>query len=139
VSLFIPRHGTAASVADLKSVYHKAGPRIAATFTNSLIQKLPFAGPIDWRLMLFKDSMVFLSGKLDTNALHQFISSNPGTKFMWSGADNELEDGWPSGQEYITTTWTNICFKTELIAGPYGTCVQGALDLRSGMMTIQSL
>ena len=138
VSLFIPRHGTVARVLDLQKVYNKAGPRIAATFTNSLIQKFPFNGPIDWKLILFKDSIVYLNGKVDTNALHQFITSNPGTKFMWTGADNEFETGWPNSKDYATTTWTNIIFKTEVVAGPYGTCIQGNLDLCSGLVTLQT-
>jgi hypothetical protein len=72
-----------ASVSDLQKVYSKAGQQIAATFTNSLIQKFPFDGPIEWKLIFFKDPMVFLYGKVATNALHSFIISHPGTRFLW--------------------------------------------------------
>ena len=138
-SVFIDRHGTVASVSDLQKVYGKAGPQIAATFTNSLIQHFPFDGPIDWKLILFKDPMVFLYGKVDTNALHQFISSHPDTRFLWSGAGNELEEGWPSGKEYATTTWTNIDFRSDEVVDGYGASIQGTIDFRSRTVRILSL
>jgi hypothetical protein len=138
LSIFIDRHGTAARVSDLQKVYSKAGPQIAATFTNSLIQQFPFDGPIDWTLIFFKDPMVFLYGKVDTNALHKFISSHPDTRFLWSGAGNEIEEGWPSGKDYPTTTWTNIIFQTEWVVDGYEASIQGTVDFRSRIVTIRS-
>ncbi len=136
-SVFIPRQGTAIRVSDLQAVYAKAGPRIASTFTNSLIQKFPFGGPIDWKLIFFKDTALFLSGKVDTNGLHQFISSNPDTRFLWSGAGSEIEEGWPSAKDYSTTTWTNLWFKTEWDVQGYPTSIEGRVDLRSDLVTFQ--
>jgi len=53
----------------LQKVYGKVGGPIASTFTNSLIQQFPFDGPIDWKIIFFKEPMVFLNGRVDTNAL----------------------------------------------------------------------
>jgi len=137
-SVFIPRHGTVAHVADLQPVYAKAGPRIASTFTNSLIQKFPFDGPIDWRLIFFKDTALFLSGRLDTNRLHQFIGSNPDTTFVWTSAGNEIEEGWPDDKGWpATPTWTNVWFKTEWNVKGYPTSIEGRVDVRSGLYTFQ--
>ncbi len=137
ISVFIPRHGTAAHVSDLKAVYAKAGSPIADSFTNSLIQKFPFAGSIGWKLIFFKDTALFLSGKIDTNGLPQFISSHPDTKFLWSGAGSEIEEGWPSATDYPTTTWTNVWFETEWKFQGYPMSIQGQLDLRSNLVTIR--
>jgi hypothetical protein len=138
VSVFIPRHGTVASVSDLEKVYSKAGPQVTATFTNSLIQKFPFDGPIDWKLIRFKEPMVFLTGRVDTNALRQFIGDHATTKFLWSGANNENEEGWPSSKDYPTTTWTNIWFDAVWIVGGYEADIKGTIDFRTRMATIQS-
>ena len=138
ISSLLPRHGTAASLSDLQQVYSKMGPQIAATFTNSLIQQIPFTGPIYWKLFFVKDPCVVLVGKVDTNALHQFISSHPDTKFLWSGAGNENELGWPSGREYPTTTWTNIWFKTEKVVEQQASVIEGTVDLSSCMATVRS-
>jgi hypothetical protein len=97
-SLFIPRHGEAARVSDLQRAFSKAGPEIAAVFTNSLIQKFPFDGVIEWRLILFKDPMLSLDGQVDTNALPEFISANPGTEFLDSGTT--MMFGTPHTNQY---------------------------------------
>ena len=131
VSLFIPREGTAARPSDLRAVGAKAGTRIASTLTNSLIQKFPFDGPIEWKLIFIKDTAVFLSGKVDTNGLHQFVSSHPDTRFIWSGAGIELEEGWPSSNDYPTTRWTNIWFKTAWDFKGCGTSIEGTVDCQS--------
>ncbi len=137
-SAFIPRHGTAAHVSDLRPVYAKAGTRIAFTFTNSLIQRFPFDGPIDWKLMFFKDTALFLSGRVDTNGLHQFIVSHPATRFIWTGAGSEIEEGWPSDKVWPrTTTWTNVWFKTEWNVEGYPTSIEGRVDTRSRLFTFQ--
>jgi hypothetical protein len=138
VSVFIPRHGTVASVSDLKKVYDKVGGPIATAATNSLIQQFPFDGPIGWKIIFFKDTMVFLNGKVDTNRLHQFISSHPDTRFLWSGAGNESEEGWPSGKDYPTTTWTNIWFRSDWVVEGYEAMTEGRVDLRSCIVTFRS-
>lgn len=138
VSLFIPRYGTAANVSDLKSVYAKVGGPIAASCTNSLIQQFPFDGPISWEIIFFKEPLILLNGKADTNRLHQFISSHPNTRFIWSGAGNEGEEGWPNGQDYPTTIWTNISFKTVLVIEGYDAVIEGQIDLRSRIGTVRS-
>ena len=136
--VFIPHRGTVTNVSALHKVYNKAGPQIAATFTNSLIQQFPFTGPIDWRLFFFKDPCVVLVGKVDTNALHQFISSHPDTRFLWSGAGNEIEEGWPSGKEYARTTWTNIWFHTEKVVEEQASVIEGTVDFSTCMATVRS-
>jgi hypothetical protein len=96
-------------------VYNKAGTEVGSTFTNSLIQTFPFDGPINWQFSLFKDPFVILTGKIDTNKLHQFIVDNPSTRFFWEGvgnnSENYSEEGWPDAKTYPTTTWTNVIFR----------------------------
>jgi hypothetical protein len=139
VSVFIPRHGTAASVSDLQKFYSKAGSEVAATFTNSLIQKFPFDGPVDWKLILFKEPVMFLTGRVDTNALHQFISDHATTTFLWKGAGNEAERGWPNAEDYPTTIWTNIWVNaTWIIEGGYEVAIRGNINLQTRMATISS-
>lgn len=138
MSVFIPRKGTVTRVSDLEKVYSKAGPQVAATFTNSLIQKIPFDGPIDWKLILFKEPMMFLAGRVDTNALHQFIGDHASTRFLWSGAGNEIEEGWPSAKDYPTTTWTNISFDAAWVVEGYEADIQGTINFRTRMVTIRS-
>jgi hypothetical protein len=137
-SLFIPRYGTVASVSDLQKVYNKVRGPIATASTNSLIQHFPFDGPIGWKIIFFKDPMVFLSGRVATNRLHQFISSHPDTRFLWSGAGNESEEGWPSSKDYPSTTWTNIWFKTDWVVEGYSAVIEGKIDLQSCVGTVQS-
>jgi hypothetical protein len=139
-SAFIPRHGSVASASDLRKVYDKVGGSIAATSTNSLIQQFPFDGPIGWRIIFFKDPMVFLNGKVDTNGLRKFISGHPDTTFIWTGAGSELEEGWPSDNVCwpTTTEWTNIWFTTELVVDGYGACIEGNVDCRSRIVTFRS-
>ena len=69
-------HGTVGSVSSLQDVYQRGGKQVAATFTNSLIQEFPFAGTIDWRLQYWKAPCMILVGKVNTNALHQFITNH---------------------------------------------------------------
>jgi hypothetical protein len=137
VSIFIPRHGTAAHVSDLQTVCAKAGPGFTSTFTNSFVQKFPFDGPIDWKLIFFKDTALFLSGRVDTNKLEQFIISQPDTKFDWSGVDNAFEEGWPSAKDYPTTTWTNIWFRKEWKFEGYPMSIEGTVDIQSDSVTFR--
>jgi hypothetical protein len=137
VSLFIPRHGTARSISDLQKVYSKGGPQIAATFTNSLIQKFPFDGPIDWRLIFVKEPELFLTGKVDTNALHQFINDHTNITFLWAAAGNEFEEGWPDSREYPTTTWTNLYFKGDWTVEGFNAQIRGNVDLRSRVVMLR--
>ena len=137
-SLFIPRYGTVGGVSELPKVYGKVGWPIATASTNSLIQQFPFDGPIGWRIIFFKEPMVFLSGRVATNRLHQFITSHPDTRFLWSGAGNEGEEGWPSSREYPSTRWTNIWFKTDWVVDGYGGAIEGNIDLQSCTGTIQT-
>jgi hypothetical protein len=134
VSLFIPRQGTVTSVSDLPRVFSKAGPQFAAAFTNSLIQKFPFDGPIDWKLSLFKDPMGSLSGRVDTNALHKFVTDNSGTKFRWLGTytNGEIEDAddWPTKDEYPSVCWKSITFDTPH-TNEFTTVIDGTLDIVS--------
>jgi hypothetical protein len=135
----ITLHGTVTSVSDLQKVYGKGGRVVAATFTNSLIQKFPFDGPIDWKLIQFKEPIVFLTGRVDTNALRQFISDHATTRFLWSGAGNELEEGWPNAGVWPATTWTNIYFDSAwLVEGGYEADIQGQIDFQKRMVTIRS-
>jgi hypothetical protein len=138
VMLFIPRRGTADSVSALKTVYNKAGAQIGATFTNSHIQSFPFDGRIDWTLMFFKDTVVVLVGKVDTNALRQFIASHPDTRFIWSGANHEIEEGWPSGREHPTATWTNIWFRTDGVVEGFESIIEGQIAFPSCIGTVRS-
>jgi hypothetical protein len=55
------------------------------------------------------------------------------------GAGNEIEEGWPSGKEYATTTWTNIIFKSDVVVQGYEASIQGTVNFRSNMVTIQSI
>jgi hypothetical protein len=116
VSVFIPRHGQATHVSDLKGAFSKAGPWVEATFTNSLIQSFPFDGGIEWRLTLFKDPFLSLNGRVDTNALLKFVRANPDTRFFWSGTgsngQNWSADGWPTKEEYPSVNWTTMSFYT---------------------------
>jgi len=134
VSLFIPRHGTVTSVSDLPRVFSKAGPQFAATFTNSLIQKFPFDGPIHWKLVLFKDPWGYLNGRVDTNALHKFVTDNSGTQFRWFGTytngDEEDADDWPSKDEYPSVFWKSITFGTPH-TNEYTAVIDGTLDIVS--------
>jgi hypothetical protein len=139
LSLFIPRYGAVANVSDLRNIYAKVGGPIAAVATNSLIQQFPFDGPISWRIILFKDPIVFLNAKTDTNRLHQFISNHPDTTFLWSGAGGEVEDGWPAGSHYPSTTWTNIWFEKDWVVEGYEVNTEGKVDLRSCMVSFRSL
>ena len=99
VSLFIPRHGEATHVSDLRRAFSKAGPEIEAVFTNSLIQTFPFDGTIEWHLTLFKDPYLSLDGQVDTNALPEFVSANPGTEFLWSGTT--MMFGTPHTNQFV--------------------------------------
>jgi hypothetical protein len=138
-SLFIPRHGRVANVSDLRKVYGKGGRVVAATFTNSLIQSFPFDGPVEWRLILFKEPMVFLSGKVDTNVLPRFIRDHAPARFIWSGAHNEIEEGWPDASAWPRTTWTNVYFDSNwLVEGGYAAGIQGWIDVQKSMVTIRS-
>ena len=138
VSAVMTRQGTMANVSELQKVYSQAGPLVAATFTNSLIQKFPFDGPIGWKLIKFPDPMVFLTGRVDTNGLRQFISDHATTRFWWVGAGNETEEGWPSNKDYATTTWTNIWFEAMWVVGGYDANIRGNIDFRTRMVTIES-
>ena len=133
-SLFIPRHGEATRVSDLRRPFSKAGPAIEAIFTNSLIQKFPFDGPIAWRLVLFKEPMLSISGRADTNALRAFVSAHPGTQFMWTGTDaaggNWLADEWPTTEEYPSVDWKTMKFGTPHTS-QFSPVIDGALDIVS--------
>jgi hypothetical protein len=142
---FLGEHGSAGDVAALEKVYRKAGPLIATTFTNSLIQKFPFDGPVNWKLIFFKDTHVILLGKVDTNRLHQFISDNPSTQFVWDGIDTNGENygevGWPEAKIFPTTTWTNLFFRSPNFgepAGKYSPILEGQVAFPSREVIIQS-
>jgi hypothetical protein len=140
VSLFIPRYGTVASVSDLQKAYNKVGGPIAATFTNSIIQQFPFDGPIGWKVIFFKDPMVFLNGKVNTDALHKFVSDNPAAQIFWSGVDANgrdwSADSWPSTSEYPTVTWKTMTFGTPHDGRP--SVIDGTVDLPSCKVLIIS-
>lgn len=138
ISAIRPRQGTVSSVSDLQTVYSDAGPQIAATFTNSLIQKFPFAGPVVWTRYIFKEPTVVLTGGVDTNAMHQFISDHPDTRFLWWGTKNESEEGWPSTKDYPTTTWTNIWFRMDEVVEGYEATIEGKINFQSRIATVES-
>lgn len=134
VSLFIPRHGETTRVSDLRSAFSKAGPEIEAVFTNSLIQKFPFEGAIEWRLILFKEPILSLDGRVNTNALRPFVSTNAGTQFFWSGTDGTNKDGfageWPTKEEYPSVNWTSMSFGTPH-TNLFGAVIDGTIDMVS--------
>jgi hypothetical protein len=146
IKLFVGEHGTVSSVSVLQKVYNKAGPEIAATFTNSLIQKFTFSGQVDWKLVFFKDPAVVLLGRVNTNALRQFISDNPSTQFIWDGIDkngeNCGEEGWPDAKEYSTTTWKGMFFRSPNIGaadvGKYSGFIDGTVEFPSCKVVIIS-
>ena len=143
VSLFIPRQGTVNSVSDLEKIYSQADRVTKVSFTNSITQKLPFYGPIHYRLILFKEPLIILNGQVNTNLLYAFINANTNTVFYWSGADNEFETGWPNPNLYPTTVWTNIVFKSEIPVdvvgvGTYVAGVEGEISLLSGTIKIRA-
>lgn len=143
VSLFIPRQGTVNNVSDLKRIFRQADCVTEASFTNSIIQKLPFNGAIHYRLILFKEPLLVLRGGLNTNTLPAFIRANTNATFVWRGAGNEIEEGWPDAQAYPAAIWTNITFRSEIPVevagvGTYAAGVQGEIDLRSGSIAISS-
>jgi hypothetical protein len=125
----------------LQEVYQKGGAQVASTFTNSLIQKFPFEGPIDWRLQYWKAQCIILTGKVDTNALRQFISDHPTTEFLWSGTNatggNNVEEGWPDAKDYPTTSWEDMLFKTQITVGGYSAVIEGWVDFPACTVTIQ--
>jgi len=134
VSLFIPRHGEATRVSDLQRAFSKAGPEIEATFTNSLIQKFPFDGAIAWRLILFKEPFLSLSGRVDTNALRTFVRANSGTQFYWSGTDTNGQDWsadeWPTKDEYPSVHWKSMMFGTPH-TNQFSAVIDGTFDIVS--------
>lgn len=135
VSLFIPRHGEVTRVSDLRSAFSKAGPEIESIFTNSLIQNFPFDGTIEWRLILFKDPVLSLDGRVDTNALRKFVSAHTAdTKFFWSGTDgtnqNWFADEWPTREEYPSVNWTSMTFGTPH-TNQFGAVIDGTVDIVS--------
>jgi hypothetical protein len=134
VSLFIPRHGEAARVSDLQKVFRKVGPEFEATFTNSLIQKFPFDGAIAWRLILFKEPFLSLSGRVDTNALRAFVSANSSTQFYWSGTNAAgqdcFADEWPTKEEHPSVNWTRMRFGTPH-TNQFGPVIDGTFDFVS--------
>jgi hypothetical protein len=82
--------------------------------------------------------MVFVSGNVDTNRLHQFVSRHPDTAFLWSGTGNAMEKGWPSYSDYPATTWTNIWFKTNYSVEGRLASVECQVDLRSRVVSFRS-
>jgi hypothetical protein len=138
--VFIPHRGTVNSVPMLQKVYGKVGGPIASTFTNSLIQQFPFDGPIDWKIIFFKEPMVFLNGRVDTNALHKFVSDNPAGQISWSGVDTNgrdwSADSWPSASDYPAVTWKTISFGTLHDGRP--SVIDGTVDLQSCKVLIIS-
>lgn len=134
VSLFIPRHGEATRVSDLHRVFRKAGPEFEAAFTNSLIQKFPFDGSIAWRLILFKEPFMSLSGRVNTNALRAFVSGNSSTQFYWSGTNAAgqdcFADEWPTKEENTSVNWTSMRFGTPH-TNQFGAVIDGTVDIVS--------
>ena len=139
---FMGEVGVADNVSNLQKVYQKGGAQVAATFTNSLIQKFPFEGPINWRLQYWKAPCVILTGKVDTNALHQFINDNPTTQFLWSAVnangESNMEEGWPDAKNFPAATWKTMWFQTEKILGKSEAVIKGTVDFPTCTVTIQS-
>jgi hypothetical protein len=130
-SYFIPRKGKVPHVSELQIVCSKAGPGFFSAFTNSFVQTFPFDGPIEWKLILFKDTALFLSGRVDTNRLEQFIVSHPDTAFLWQGSTGEVEGEWPFSNDWPTTTWTNVWFRKQWYFEGYPMSIYGTLDFRT--------
>jgi len=49
-----------------------------------------------------------------------------------------MEEGWPSGKSYPTTTWTNIWFRADAVVEGYEATVEGKIDFRSCTVKVQS-
>lgn len=134
VSLFIPRHGEVGHISELQNTFREAGAEIEATFTNSLIQRFPFDGPITWRLTFMKDPFLSLHGRVDTNALRAFVSTNSGTQFFWSGTDTAghdwAADEWPTKEEYPSVNWTRMGFRTS-DTNQFTAVIEGTFDMVS--------
>lgn len=101
-----------------------------------------FDGPVNWRLQYWKAPCVILTGKADTNALHQFINDHPVTECIWSGTNanggNNIETGWPDPKDYPTTYWKSMWFQTEAVVGGYKAVIKGWVDFPAADVTIQS-
>jgi hypothetical protein len=59
--------------------------------------------------------------------------------FLWSGAEGEIETGWPD----YPAIWTNIEFESRIPvdivgAGTYVAAVNGKINLQSGLISITS-
>lgn len=108
--------GRVGSTSGLQRVFAKAGPQIAATFTNALIQTFPFKGDIAWRLGLIKDPMLSVVADADANAIRQFVIANSEAQFFWSGVDTNgrswSTDEWPTKDEYPSVHWRSMTFGT---------------------------
>ena len=141
--MFVPHRRTVTNVSALQRVYHRAGPQIALTFTNSLIQRFPFEGKVDWELGFFKAPRVVLSGKVDTNALRQFVSDHPSILFAWSGVDKNGQnwfaaENWPSTEENARIIWDSVSFQVDPVGGGYAAVIQGEVKFPSCMGWVSS-
>lgn len=139
---FLSEHGTVSNVSVLQKVFQRGGPEIAATFTNSLIQRFPFDGNVDWVLQHFKMPQVVLSGKVDTNALHQFVRDHPSTRFIWSVVDksgqNWIAEEWPTAEEYARIARGSVWFKVLPDGGGYAAVIEGEVEFPSRVGTVRS-
>jgi hypothetical protein len=128
---FWPRHGTVAKVADLRKVFDQSGPVVATALTNSLIRDFPFDGPVEWRLILFKEPMVFLNGRVNTNALRRFVADQEEGVFPWSGSRDDQQDGGRDAESWAEAIRTRMVFQSAwIVEGGYEASIHGEIDVR---------
>jgi hypothetical protein len=65
--------GTAKDKLQLRDIYRGAGPEMAAFYTNSIFQSLPFSGPIAWQRSTARAPIISLKGRVDAGAWKAFL------------------------------------------------------------------
>jgi hypothetical protein len=111
---------------------------VATAFTNSLIRDFPFDGPVEWRLILFKEPMVFLNGRVNTNALRRFVADQEEGVFPWSGSRDDKQDGGRDAETWSEAIRTGMVFRSAwIVEGGYEASIQGEIDVRDWTVKFQ--
>ena len=131
--------GTVANVSELKPVFLREERWLAFALTNSFIQEFPFRGQIEWNLSHFQGTMLFITGAVDTNLLHQYLNGEPDASVSWQGSKNEFEDRWPDARQWPSTIWTNVDIEKEFDFGTYKTSARYSIDMVSCRVRLRML
>lgn len=137
--------GTTENIAELKNIYRRGGAPLAAAYTNTVIQKFPFSGRINWNLSLFRNPSLSLSGIVDTNNLVGFINLHSTIHFLWHGkskdgvevmgsGDGSDVDGVVNSEKFPNikdVTWQKVYFQFEQAVGEHSVIIQGNIDLNT--------